>query len=917
MFSIATIKVSWAIIDVLPRNPGGPNTMTQSITLLRTRGPKLAKTWGADGAIADYDNAKTYTVKRRPVADLASLAMLLATLQTDPRSCIIRGAPASEIGASQVVERNLDVFSDEPSKLFMIDVDKYHPMIEDVLDNPAAAVAEFVDTLPQCFREANYVWQLSGSCGHPSKGGGLRAHLWFWLQAPLTCEQAEAWSLKYVPTVDGTVHRTVQVNYTSNPVMAGGVTDPLAGRRLGFHNQALRDLLVIPADMPVPAAGEVTRVKRKERATAMVDPRDKPGVVGALCRAFEPTEIVTLFPEHFEASDRDPTRITWLQGGGAKEGLKVADNGTHIFNSHSTAPVTHACNLFDFIRIHVFGHLDEGIEQDVLDLDITASPSYKAAVAWALALPEVQAQSASPEAVAAVEAQAEAKAERVLSEREERAQRMANIQALIARAESLDVLEHDIARRVGKAKTFSVADRVVIANAMHRRSRELMPGTRGQPMAVVRDWLRAGVAEAGPAFAHMTPEGLPRLTIENVEALCAQEGIEIRYNVITKDIEILGLTREYGRDNVSVAQLADLQSRMAALGMPNTTSAVAGIVTAVAATQEYNPVLDWIDGRPWDGESRIQALADTIVCPPNSIDPKLKTALLRKWLIQGAAAAATERPLQFRGVLTFSGAQYKGKSRWLKSLVPGHEGWAITGRTIDPHNKDSVNTAITHWLCELGELDSTFKKSDIAALKGWIAADEDVYRKPYAAKDSRHTRRTICFASVNGEEFLQDETGNSRFWVIPVERCETEHGIDMQQVWAEVMVAWRGGEPHWLEQGEMETVMKHNTRFEQRDGLVDLILSKFAWEKAGFVRPPGVELGVPIPGSDPSDLEAPVWVRLASAEIAIRVGFGANAVATPTLTTKIGTRMRSLGCNGGSYRNQRFWEVPVTDMGGL
>lgn len=881
--------------------------MTTHVTVLRTRGPKLAKTWRADGTIADYDNAKSYTVRTLPVANLNDLYALLQRQAGQPRECIIRGAPAvADLPTGQVVERNLDTFADQPSRLFMLDVDNFEPALDSVLDDPEGAVAEFVADLPAPFREANYVWQLSGSCGHPSKAGKLRAHLWFWMAAPLSCSDAEAWAKKYVPGADCTVHRTVQVNYTSAPVLEDGQTDPLAGRRLGLHRRALRDLLIIPVSMPVPQ-GETRSVKRKERATAMVDPREKPGVIGALCRAFAPGDIVTLFPDQFEEGSK-PERLTWAGGGGAKEGLRVTDNGTHLFNSHSTSPLDGAANLFDFVRAHVFGHLDSGIDPDVIEFDVTAAPSYKAAVAWALGLPEVQAEMGSDEAVAAVEKKADATAEKVLSEREERAQRMTNIQALIARAEALDTLEHDIARRVAKAKTFSAADREVIAAAMQAKTRGLVPGGRGMGIGVIRGWLQAAQAGDGPTFPHVTPEGTPRLTIENLEALIASQNLDIRYNVIKKDIEIQGLSRSFGRDNRGAAQLADLQSRMAAVGMPNSASAVTGIITAIAAEREYNPVLDWIDSKPWDGRSRVADLAATIVCPDGSIDADLKLLILRKWLVQAAAGIASETPLQLRGVLVFSGAQYKGKSRWLKTLVPAEYAseWVITGRQIDPHNKDSINAAVSHWLCELAELDGTFRKSDIAALKGWIANDEDVYRKPYAAKDSKLQRRTTLFASVNGDDILQDATGNTRFWVLPVASCDTAHQVDMQQVWAEVLQAWRGGEPHWLEQDQMLAVQEHTAAFEATDSVGELLATRHPWEAAGgALRPAGVELGVPM-GEGP---DAPVWQRWSATDIARRLGLN---VATNGVATRVGQQLGRRKCKSGhDSKGYRWWEIPL------
>ena len=64
--------------------------------------------------------------------------------------------------------------------------------------------------------------------------------------------------------------------------------------------------------------------------------------------------------------------------------------------------------------------------------------------------------------------------------------------------------------------------------------------------------------------------------------------------------------------------------------------------------------------------------------------------------------------------------------------------------------------------------------------------------------DSEYPRRTVFGASVNDNHFLVDDTGNSRWWTIACESINFEHGIDMQQLFAQMAVYFRGGEQWWL-----------------------------------------------------------------------------------------------------------------------
>src|SRR5690606_39387898 len=148
------------------------------------------------------------------------------------------------------------------------------------------------------------------------------------------------------------------------------------------------------------------------------------------------------------------------------------------------------------------------------------------------------------------------------------------------------------------------------------------------------------------------------------------------------------------------------------------------------------------------------------------------------------------------GVLVFQGPQNLGKTSWLKSLAPRELRLIKDGMMLRPDDKDSVKQVCSFWLVELGELDSTFRRADIAQLKAFITQDTDVLRRPYARRESTYARRTVFFGSVNPREFLHDETGNRRYWTIECESINSRHGLDMQQVWAEVLELWRAGEPH-------------------------------------------------------------------------------------------------------------------------
>lgn len=149
---------------------------------------------------------------------------------------------------------------------------------------------------------------------------------------------------------------------------------------------------------------------------------------------------------------------------------------------------------------------------------------------------------------------------------------------------------------------------------------------------------------------------------------------------------------------------------------------------------------------------------------------------------------------------------------------------------LRPDVRDSVKQAVSYWLVELGELDATFRKSDIAQLKAFLTRDRDVLRRAYARLESKYARRTVFFASVNPRQFLHDPTGNRRYWTISCTKIDHSHGLDMQQVWAEIYESlYLKGESIYLTPDEMGALNTHNQDYEVLDPVAERLQSRYDW----------------------------------------------------------------------------------------
>lgn len=319
--------------------------------------------------------------------------------------------------------------------------------------------------------------------------------------------------------------------------------------------------------------------------------------------------------------------------------------------------------------------------------------------------------------------------------------------------------------------------------------------------------------------------GKPLATIDNLAEICRRLQVTIRYDVIRKNDDILVPGVSFSIDNMANASLAWLTSECAKFNYP--TGNISQYVTFLADQNLYNPAAQFVTSRPWDGISRVQAFYDTVRAKG---DQRLKETLMKRWMISAIAAAFRPEGVSAHGVLVLQGDQYLGKTKWFKSLVPDDQRLTQDGWILRPDDKDSVKQACSFWLVELGELDATFRKADIAALKSFLTRDRDVLRRPYAHRESEFARRTVFFASVNPREFLHDITGNRRYWTIECEHIDHSHNLDMQQVWAEFHHMWAMGETWFLKPEEMEMLNTSNTEFEVRDPIEDRLMSRLDWQ---------------------------------------------------------------------------------------
>lgn len=365
---------------------------------------------------------------------------------------------------------------------------------------------------------------------------------------------------------------------------------------------------------------------------------------------------------------------------------------------------------------------------------------------------------------------------------------------------------------------------------------------------------------------------------ENLEYLLDHFNIDVRYNKMRRLREVTVPDVNFyieEHENDSLHYITDLAVKYA---FP--IRRIDHHLDAIAWQSSYHPITDWI----LKGKPNETPLLDQFISLLKTTNPELSKVLIRKWMISAVEAVFSERGFAAQGVLVIHGEQGTHKTTFIQSLVDPLLNAVKTGQLLDPSNKDSVLESSNYWIVELGELDATFRKADIARLKAHITKDQDELRRAYARKSSHMARRTVFVATVNESRFFVDETGNRRWWVISLtEAINTRHGLDMQAIWREVYDLWQAGETSDLDKETLAKLNEQNEDYLFIDPFEEKILSRFNQDR------PNAQ-----------------WMT--TSDILESIGYDKPSKAD---ATRASAKIKKLGYNQGQGKLRRHFNMPA------
>ena len=242
--------------------------------------------------------------------------------------------------------------------------------------------------------------------------------------------------------------------------------------------------------------------------------------------------------------------------------------------------------------------------------------------------------------------------------------------------------------------------------------------------------------------------------------------------------------------------------------------------------EQYDPVNQWLDHLPkWDGKDRIKELALRV-----PTDQPQWEKYLRYWLV-GMVAQWRESDRQLTGnALTplLIGRQGCGKTRFCKILLP-EELRDYYNDKINFKNEFDLNIALTSFaLINIDEFDKTTSSQQIV-LKYLLSSADVKFRPPYGKTIKQFRRYTSFIGTTNQMKPLVDPTGSRRFVCVGVTgKINFEDTINHRQLYAQALHLFNTGERYWLDEAEIQTLIKENEPFQKLNDLVEMIGETFS-----------------------------------------------------------------------------------------
>ena len=256
------------------------------------------------------------------------------------------------------------------------------------------------------------------------------------------------------------------------------------------------------------------------------------------------------------------------------------------------------------------------------------------------------------------------------------------------------------------------------------------------------------------------------------------------------------------------------------------------IILSEYVAYKYNPLKEYLFSLPkWNKKTDYIKEFLNQVYLKNEEDRNYFIRGFTKWFVALVMSLIEDAPDPYHinqvALILVSSGQGKHKTTWLGSIVPENLRLKYYyPSSFNAHNKDHEKYLATKILINLDEM-SSFNKTDIETMKSKITQPQVVLRLPYGRADIHVKRRASFCGSINDRQFLRDETGSRRWFVIEIDDIKYEPDFDVSKMYAQALELYRSGFEFWFDGNFISEIEERNIEYSQATMEEELLLLYF------------------------------------------------------------------------------------------
>lgn len=310
------------------------------------------------------------------------------------------------------------------------------------------------------------------------------------------------------------------------------------------------------------------------------------------------------------------------------------------------------------------------------------------------------------------------------------------------------------------------------------------------------------------------------------------ENFDFRYNIISNEVEF----RKKGDKMYTYFDEFEYNGiiiEMDLKGIHIPDQKYNNIIVSRFISEKYDPFKDYLLSLPrWDEKTdHIAHFLQQVNLVSETRDRKYFIEGFRRWFVALVMSLIEDRPDPYyinQVAFILVGRQHgKHKTTWLGSIVPEKMRLRYYyPSSFNPHNKDHEKYLATKLLINLDEM-SSFLKSDIETIKSKITQPQVSLRLPYGRADVYAKRRASFCGSINDRQFLRDETGSRRWFVIEIENISYDPNFNVDLMYAQALHLYQTKFRYWWDGDDINDLELRNEEYTQPTMEEEYLLQMF------------------------------------------------------------------------------------------